>query len=296
MNFRQLHYICTVADHCNISKAAKALMISQPSLSNFIAKTEKTLGVRLFERSASAPLKLTYAGERFVAHARKILMQSNSMLREMSDISGSIAGRIVLGFPHERLSYMAPAILPKYKQLYPQIELKFETANGTALLDHLQTGQIDIAVLPHCKGNAVLETVDLFEETLYLITGGHGLPDEYLSDSVNRKLEPAKLGDLDFILLHEGHVMRIFMDEYFESLGIEPKVILETSSNLASYKLAASGLGATVVPQTTVALAREEPNACICDFAKWTVRAFYRKTAYFGEPERNLIEVMKEAF
>ena len=59
LNTRQLHYVITVANERSISLAAKKLMISQPSLSQYIQKLEKELGVELFERVN--PLRLTYA-------------------------------------------------------------------------------------------------------------------------------------------------------------------------------------------------------------------------------------------
>lgn len=296
MNLRQLHYICTVAECRSISKAAKQLMISQPSLSNFLAKTEQALGVRLFERSNTAPLTLTYAGERFIEYAQRILLDSNSMLRELSDISGNIAGRIRLGFPHERLSYMVPIILPKYREQYPDIELKFTTGNGTYLLSQLRAGSIDIAVLPYRQPDAILDATDLFDEAIYLVAPKDLLAQRGLYGGGGANVDPTKIGLLDFILLREGHLMRSFVDDFFAEAGITPNIVLETSSNLASYKLSTTGLGVTIVPETTINLARDEPLAEKFPLSTWTVRAFYRKSAYIGEPEKALIEVIKQAF
>ncbi len=296
MNFRHLHYICTVANHRNISKAAKELMISQPSLSNFIAKIEEELGIRLFERSTASPLEPTYAGERFLEHARSMLMQYDSMMREMSDISGNIAGRIRLGFPHERLSYMVPIIFPKYKERYPNIELKFVTADGRTLMNYLREGRIDMAVLPYQSPDETLDAADLFEESIFLVAHKDYLKENHFQDSSRKHIYLPALGSLNFILLREGHILRRFVDAFFASVNIVPNVILETSSNLASYKLAASGLGATIVPQTTLALTRVEHEARKFRISQWTVRALYRKGVYIGPPESNLISLIKEAF
>lgn len=296
MNFRHLHYICTVANHLNISKAAKELLISQPSLSKFIAKTEEELGVRLFERSTASPLKLTYAGERFLEHARSILIQHNNMMREISDISGNIAGRITMGFPHERLSYMVPIIFPKFKEHYPNIELRFVTANGRALMNYVREGRIDLAVLPYQKPDETIDGIDLFDEPLFLITKDGYLNNNHFTDRNKKKIDLSTIGSLDFILLREGHIMRCFVENFFSSLGLTPNIILETSSNLASYKLAASGLGATIVPQTTLNLARVERGVKKNLLMRWTVRALHRKGAYMGPPEKCLVSVIKETF
>ena len=60
MDFKQLSYIVKVAECQNITKAAKELFISQPSLSQFLSKTEEELGVKLFDRNTNL-LTLTYS-------------------------------------------------------------------------------------------------------------------------------------------------------------------------------------------------------------------------------------------
>ena len=82
MDFKQLAYIIKVAECRNITKAAKELFISQPSLSQFITKAEEELGVRLFDRSMN-PLSLTYAGTKYIEAARKIIMVNENIKKEL---------------------------------------------------------------------------------------------------------------------------------------------------------------------------------------------------------------------
>ena len=72
MDFREMLYITTVADCRSITAAARKLYISQPSLSHIVSKVEQDVGVKLFDRGTS-PLTITYAGEKYVETARKIL-------------------------------------------------------------------------------------------------------------------------------------------------------------------------------------------------------------------------------
>ena len=72
MEYRQLKYILKTAEEKSFSLAAKKLYISQPSLSQLIAKTEEKIGAPLFDRSAT-PIQLTYIGEMYVEMARQIL-------------------------------------------------------------------------------------------------------------------------------------------------------------------------------------------------------------------------------
>ena len=93
MDFRQLMYIRTVAEQKSITAAAKALFITQPSLSHFISKTEEEMGVKIFDRS-TYPISLTYAGEKYIEAAEKILYISEELKKEFGDISQSKKGRI----------------------------------------------------------------------------------------------------------------------------------------------------------------------------------------------------------
>ena len=65
MNIKQAQYIQTIASEGSITAAAKKLYISQPSLSQMVRQVEKELGVTLFDRT-SLPLRLTYAGEKYL--------------------------------------------------------------------------------------------------------------------------------------------------------------------------------------------------------------------------------------
>ena len=82
MNNDIYRYLLTVAQTRNITRAAEMLHISQPALTKAIRRQEKDLGVTLFDRS-TMPLKLTYAGERFLESARKLLDIGTAMREEM---------------------------------------------------------------------------------------------------------------------------------------------------------------------------------------------------------------------
>lgn len=80
MDLRQLQYIKTVAELRNVTRAADALHISQPALSRYIRSVEEELDIQLFDRSTS-PLSLTYAGERYLESARRILLENERLKR-----------------------------------------------------------------------------------------------------------------------------------------------------------------------------------------------------------------------
>lgn len=94
------------------------MYISQPSLSQIISKVENDLGIKLFDRTAY-PITLTYAGEKYVDTARKILMMKDNLRRELTDIGNGVRGKITVGIPVERAGYMLPETLKEFRRVYP---------------------------------------------------------------------------------------------------------------------------------------------------------------------------------
>ena len=113
MNNDIYRYLLTVAQTRNITRAAEMLHISQPALTKAIRRQEKDLGVTLFDRSTT-PLKLTYAGERFLESARKLLDIGTAMREEMKNIALGAKERVRLGITVERGTAWLPLILPQF--------------------------------------------------------------------------------------------------------------------------------------------------------------------------------------
>lgn len=98
MDFRQLQYIIQVAECGSITKAAAKLYITQPSLSNYISKLERELGVALFDRSIS-PIRPTPAGEEYIKDAKRILYIQEQLEKSSATSLPSHAHGFASAFP-----------------------------------------------------------------------------------------------------------------------------------------------------------------------------------------------------
>lgn len=96
MEKEKLRYLQIVAEEGNLTKAAKRLYISQPALTACINKLEKKYGVKFLEREAK-PIRLTYAGERFLAMGQQILNLQDRLKEEMEEIAQERRGRLRIG-------------------------------------------------------------------------------------------------------------------------------------------------------------------------------------------------------
>ena len=86
MDVKQQEYFIAIAEERSISKAAKRLYISQPSLSQYLAKLEDSLNKRLFVREKNGTLTLTDAGTFYYESAREIVKIRDQFLKKLSDL------------------------------------------------------------------------------------------------------------------------------------------------------------------------------------------------------------------
>ena len=312
MDFREMLYITTVADCRSITAAARKLYISQPSLSHIVSKVEQDVGVKLFDRGTS-PLTITYAGEKYVETARKILLMSDNLRKELIDAGLGEKGRINFGMPTERAGYMLPAVIPEFKKQYPGIELQVMEAKSDELLQAILRDDISFYVIPRSQGELPvgLKAESIYREQLLLVAEESMLTEDMFLDESsvlnmtegkrkNRCVNLSKMANLPFIMLKKGHAIRKKTDLVLRQYGIDPKIMIELSSCISAVQLAAAGLGVAIVPQRAIdALGGMERFNCY-DFSVtpefWSVNAVYKENMYLGRAERFLIDLMKQKF
>ena len=144
MDFRDLSYVLAIAKYQNITKAANALYITQPTLTKFLQSLESQMGQKLF-RKLGHRFVLTYAGERYVSKATEILNLKKELDREMSDIVKNNFGSLKIAFPTMRGAYMLPCTLPVFNQMYPNVKLDVIEEHSSLLEGMILSGEADLA-------------------------------------------------------------------------------------------------------------------------------------------------------
>lgn len=252
MNERELLYIKTIADTQSISKAAEELFIAQPSLSQALQRIERELGTHLFIREPRG-MKLTYAGEKYYLMAKEILDIYSDFKSEITHINELKAGRLVIGIARYMGMNILPNILPKFNKNYPNIEIIIREENTRVLENLVLGGNVDFA-LTHVHKKEMNEKINyeiLKEDEFLLVT-----PKAYLKDSDKIKVKDGKsyvdLRDLEgekFILLDINKGIRKVQDRTIKSYGINPEVVFTTKNFETAKRLAANGMGITIIPK-----------------------------------------------
>ncbi len=296
MSFKKLKYIITIAECRSISKAACELFISQPSLSSILSNMEKDLGVSLFDRSTN-PISLTYAGEKYVETAKKILSLESNLKKELIDISTMKKGKITIGIPSVRGTHVLPLILPKFKQEYPGIDIHVIEGDSNYLEECLLSGKVDLVLtsLPSTDKRITCEL--LYEEKIMLACKKGYLNSQHLLDINSNIVNLNSLKDVDFILTKKNHRIRKLTEHLFDSFNFKPKIILETSNTATAFRLATSGIGVCFVSEMILNTTKPMNEFDLFNIenspVKWNISISYLNSSYLSNVERSFIDFAK---
>ena len=142
MQIQQMRYVLAAAEKKSFSAAAKALFLSQPSLSQQILHLEKELGVSLFVRHSKS-VSLTEAGEQFVTAARRILNEVDQLAENMKKYSILEAGTLRIGMLWIAGYLQLPRVITDYHQLFPLISYQLHVEGSNTLMRMLAARQLN---------------------------------------------------------------------------------------------------------------------------------------------------------
>lgn len=243
MLLRHLRYLLAVADHGGFTRAAEALHVSQPTLSQQIRQLEESLGVDLFDRT-SRSVKPTDAGQAYIECARRVLVELEAGKRALHDVKDLSRGSLRLAMTPTFMAYLVGPLVRDYVSRYPGIHLEIFELSMDDIEAGLADDSLDIAIAFSPVHHPDIECIPAFVETLGVMVGReHPL---YDSSSV---LKPDDIAQLDFALLAPDFFTRLSIDEYFRQHGITPKVQIEVNSVSTLLEVIRHSPIATMLPE-----------------------------------------------
>ena len=148
MTLTQLRYLVAIADSgLNITVAAERLHATQPGLSKQLKLLEEELGFLLFARKGRSLESTTPAGERVLAHARRILDEARNIRAYAANERGEIEGRLVLATTHTQARHVLPWAIAGIKRTFPQVSVHLQPVADGEVLEQLARGVADFAVI-----------------------------------------------------------------------------------------------------------------------------------------------------
>lgn len=146
MELRVLRYFLAVAREENITRAAKALHITQPTLSRQLAQLEQELGQTLFCREAGRPF-LTRAGRLLKRRAQELLSLADKAEEEIRAQANLVTGTISMGSAESASALIWPRLLRAFSKAYPQVQYELYTGNADHIKERIDQGLLDFGLL-----------------------------------------------------------------------------------------------------------------------------------------------------
>lgn len=245
MNLRDLRYLVALADHRHFGRAAEASFVSQPTLSTQLRKLEEQLDVQLVERNSRQVL-LTAIGQKVVARARVILREVDAIRELAREARQPESGRLTLGVFPTLGPYWLPHAVPLIRERFPKLKLLLVEQRSEQLLESLEQGGLDAAVLAEPILAPGLVHRRLFEEPFVLAAS---LDHPY---ATRHRVLAQELKDQDLLLLEDGHCMREQALAVCALTGaLEADAFRATSLETLRQMVAANG-GLTLLPKLAV--------------------------------------------
>lgn len=294
MNIKHAQYMLTVLKEGSITSAAKKLYISQPSLSQMIKLVENTLGTPIFNRSTN-PITLTYAGEKYIEAAKKILTINDNLIKEIEEINHEEHGTIKLGIPVQRAMQVMPYVLPRFYARYPHVKVDVRESGSANTEAAVLDGNVDLACLTTYPKHEELNYILIEEEELVLLTSRNSQLAKRIPSGTPISITEAK--NEKFISSKVGHSVRDTQDRLFVTYDIQPEILMETSSIEVGKRTAIACDAVMICPINYIEMTPElHPGCCVYPIQGIEQRrSFYvchRKELYLTKYMRDFIEIL----
>jgi LysR family transcriptional regulator, carnitine catabolism transcriptional activator len=260
VDVRQLSYVLAVVDHGSFTRAAEALHIAQPSLSQGIRALEEELGIELFVRRAR-PVGLTAAGQALVEPARRAVRDLDTARAAVDAVRGLSGGHLdLVSLPTLSIDPVA-GIVGRFRQAHPEVAVRLlepEDAADVATLVRAGACELGICDLPLPDPRGLLAH--------HLATQGYQvvLPPERRrrrgtsGEPASTTLSLAEVAELPLVTTPPGTSTRRVVADALAAAGLEARVAVETDHRESLIPLVLAGAGVSVVPDSLVASARSQ--------------------------------------
>lgn len=244
MDIRQIRAFLAIADSGSVTKAAEALHLVQPAVSRQLKLLEEELGVPLFERNRSG-MCLTPEGEILKVRAARALRELDSARVEIKP-SGAITGHVNVGLLPSSCEVIATPLTVKLKKLHPGIHLSLSVGFTDHLMQWVDSGELDAALLYNVRPNPALHSVPLLQEPLWLCGAPSICPPIEFKDGLQA------LGDFPIILPSRQHGLRSLVERVCSISRIPLKVAADTNSLSVHKDLLVNGVGISILPKVAI--------------------------------------------
>jgi LysR family cyn operon transcriptional activator len=289
MELRHLRYFLAVAERGHVTRAAEALHVSQPTLSQQLRQLEEEIGTPLFDR-VGRNLQLTQPGHIFRERASRALKELEEAKTAIEELEGLQRGDLTIGVVQTVNAYLMPQVLAQFSTLYPQIGIRVKEISA----DEVEVGILDgtfafgLSFVPPTKGMLAVEL--LFEEELFLVVSKH----HRLAN--RRRMRIADLDQEPLVVLNESFCTRRLINESFRQAKVRLHAAIEMNSIEGILATVRTGTKATILPNLGIRLGQEAEvsNVALYDpTPRRGVGLVWREGSYRSGPAKALAQEIR---
>jgi len=251
VELRQLRYFVAVAEELHFRRAAARLHISQPPLSQQIARLEEELGFTLLVRTRRR-VELTPAGAAFLRDARSLLAELETAVSTARRVQCGEAGVLRVGFVGSALLSTVPGTVQRFRRTRPGVEIELRERSTTEQLRALQSGTIDVGLVrPPIDTDEDLRIEPVLRErTIAALGVGHPLTEL-------RRIPLRRLAAQPLVLFPRAQApgYHDLLIGRLAATGESPTVVQYAPEMLTIIGLVAAGIGVSPVPASIAHLA-----------------------------------------
>jgi DNA-binding transcriptional LysR family regulator len=243
VELRHLRYFVAVAEELHFGRAAERLHLAQPPLSQQIRRLEEILGYPLFLRTSRA-VRLTAAGEVFLERARRTLRSVREDSEEARSIGRGDEGLLRVGFIGSSMLTPLPAMLGRYRSLYPRVQLQLSESYTASIAQSLNRGTVDAGFLRDGGPTEGLQIEALFSEPFVaVLPRTHRLAGRSIISTADLRDDP-----FVFFSPTAGALAYEKPISLCQIHGFRPRVVQEAPQWLTILRLVGAGLGVSIAP------------------------------------------------
>ncbi|EIF31091.1 transcriptional regulator [Burkholderia sp. Ch1-1] len=245
MDLRQIQYFIALFEDGSVTRAAKRLNIVQPALSMQIAKLETELRQQLFERGPHG-MTPTDAARQMYRLYTPIMRDIDRARDQLSRQDAIVTGRVSLGMVSSEAESVLPESLARFNALFPQVEVSVADGFSAQLIDAVEAGRLDAAVINKPRGRLALDVVPLLDEEMVLVTSAALGPD------LPPAIDLATLTGIELVLPTRRNGLRGVLDAALlaADVVIKPKFEIDLLNTIVQF--VEQSAVATILPRVVV--------------------------------------------
>lgn len=247
---RSLQYLLAIAEHGSFTRAAEALHVSQPTLSQQVKQLEESIKYPLLDRSGRT-VRLTDAGEIYLRHARRALGELDAGARAIHDVHNLSRGSLRLGWT-PITDHLTCSLLEDFNNRYPGISLSTWEMPADDIEIAVAEDRIDVGIafskpIAAKTRSGEIESHLLFTDSLCLAVGN-----SHPRAKQQRRISANEFEHESLVLLNSDFALRRHIDRYCRDQQIRPQIPIETNSLSVIIELVQFGPLATVLPKSII--------------------------------------------